>query len=93
MWGKSKKRNSSATKNSIRSKVNNLQSAFPKELRNLWAEKEVVRLQMTHTHLHYVTKIHYFLLQTKSNPSKEFSDTGIEGSDGQAEADSEVKIQ
>jgi hypothetical protein len=48
---------------------------------------------MTPTHLHYDTTIHYFLLQTKSNPSKEFSDTGIEGSDGQAEADSDTGIE
>jgi hypothetical protein len=37
--------------------------------------------------------IHYFLLQTKSNPSKEFSDAGIEGSDRQAEADSDTGIE
>jgi hypothetical protein len=72
MWGKTKKRNSSATKSSIRSEVNNLRSAFRKELRKLRNEKEVVRLHMMPTHLHYGTMIHYCLLQTQNNPRKEF---------------------
>jgi hypothetical protein len=72
MWGKSSKRNSSATKNSIRSKVNNLQRVCRKELRNLRNEKDVMRLQMTPTHLNYSTTIQYCLRQTQSNPSKEF---------------------
>jgi hypothetical protein len=87
---KKQKRNSLATNNSIRSKVNNLRSAFRKELRKLRNEKDVVRLQMTPTHLHYATIVY---CRERATPVRNFSDTGIEGSDGQAEAEIEVKTQ
>jgi hypothetical protein len=53
----------------------------------------MVRLQMTPAHLHYGTTIHCFYCRKRATPGRNFSDTGIEASNGQADAESEVKTQ
>jgi hypothetical protein len=63
----------SATNETVWSKINNLRSAFRKELKKVTVQKNSVHPQMTFTSLHCGTmNNYYYLLLTKKKAKMEF---------------------